>query len=340
MIRYLPLIFINILFFFTGVYAQRLQVCEGKAQGTYYIVKYISKDTLSLQKGIDSIFAAIDLSLSLYQPGSLINQFNKGSQVRMDEHLQAVIPKALWVSRTTRGAFDITVKPLVDVWGFGVQRPSHPGAPTADTLRQLLQRVGYHYLAVKGPLLVKKKQGVEIDCNGIAQGYTVDVLARFLEQQGISNYLVDVGGELRASGMNAQHHTWMVGVERPAADSGSYPEQTLLHLQNKAIATSGNYRRFFDQGGTRFAHTIDPHSGQALHNNIISVTVIAADCITADGFDNALILMGVEPALAFIRNHPDLGLEACFIYKDGQGKIEERFTPGFEKLLIANGSNQ
>ncbi|KAA2240061.1 FAD:protein FMN transferase [Chitinophaga agrisoli] len=340
MTRYLPIIFMLILASITGARAQQLQVCEGKAQGTYYIVKYISGDTRSLQKGIDSVFAAIDQSLSVYQPGSLINQFNSGSQVRMDDHLQAVITKALQVSKTTAGAFDITVKPLVDAWGFGVQRPAHRGAPTPDTLQQLLQRVGYHYLTVKGPILSKKKPGVEIDCNGIAQGYTVDVLSRFLEQHGIVNYLVDVGGELRARGMNAQHRTWMVGVERPAADSSSQPEQTLLHLQDKAIATSGNYRRFFDQGGTRFAHTIDPHNGQALHNNIISVTVIAKDCITADGFDNALILMGVEPALAFISSHPELGLEACFIYKDDQGRIAERFTPGFKQLLITAGGDK
>jgi thiamine biosynthesis lipoprotein len=176
---------------------------------------------------------------------------------------------------------------------------------------------------------------VQIDCNGIAQGYTVDVLARFLEQQGIANYLVDVGGELRARGHNAQHKTWSVGIEGPSADSGYAPVQNLVYLAGKAIATSGNYRRFFDQGGTRFAHTIDPVSGQALHNNIISVTVIAADCITADGFDNALILMGVDKALGFLQQHPQYGLEACFIYKDAAGNIQERCSPGFKKYLAA-----
>lgn len=314
-------------------HAQHLQVNEGKAQGTYYIVKYISPDTVSLQTRIDSIFSVIDQSLSLYLPGSLICQFNASWQVRMDAHLQAVITRALQVSRATSGIFDITVKPLVDAWGFGPLKPAWQGVPPADTLQQRLQLVGYRYLQVNGNMLSKQKSGVQIDCNGIAQGYTVDVLGRFLEQQGIENYLVDVGGELRARGQNAQRKTWSIGIEGPSPDSSDYPVQTLLYLSNKAIATSGNYRRFFDQGGTRFAHTIDPHSGQALHNNIISVTVIAKDCITADGFDNALILMGVDKALAFLRRYPQYGLEAYFIYKDASGKVQEKYSPGFKRFM-------
>jgi len=316
--------------------AQHLAVCEGKAQGTYYIIKYLHTDTASLQPRIDSIFNVIDRSLSLYRRGSLINRFNAGMQIQMDAHMQAVVTRALQVSKATGGAFDITVKPLVDAWGFGVSRPAWEGVPPADTLQQRLQRTGYRYLQIKGSRLQKRRPGVEIDCNGIAQGYTVDVLARFLEQQGIDNYLVDVGGELRARGHNDRRRTWSVGIERPAADRADNPVQAVLPLQNRAIATSGNYRRFFDQGGTRFAHTIDPHSGQALHSNIISVTVMARDCITADGFDNALILMGVDKALAFIQAHPQYGLEAYFIYKDGQGKIRERYTEGFKQLLAVS----
>ncbi|WP_298732567.1 FAD:protein FMN transferase [uncultured Chitinophaga sp.] len=314
----------------TCAYAQRLQVCEGKAQGTYYIVKYLRDDTASLQPQIEAVFEEIDQSLSLYRPGSLINRFNAGDSIRMDAHMQAVVKRALEVSKATRGAFDITIKPLADAWGFGVVKPAWKGIPPADTLRQLLQRTGHRYLEVKDSLLIKRQPGVEIDCNGIAQGYTVDVLARFLEQQGIRHYLVDVGGELRASGHNAAGRNWTVGIEGPAAHGDKHPVQELVSLQDEAIATSGNYRRFFDQGGTRFAHTIDPHSGQALHNNIISVTVLAKDCITADGFDNALILMGVKKALAFIKKHPEYGLEAYFIYKDKKGNIRVAGSTGFK----------
>ncbi len=317
-----------------NTFAQRLVTVEGQAQGTYYIIKYLSDDTTSLQHGIDSVFADIDQSLSLYKPSSLINRFNEGNAVLMDTHMQAVVLRSTEISKATKGAFDITVKPLVDAWGFGVRRPAVQQVPAPDSLKRILQYVGYRYLKVRGRQLIKKKHGVEIDCNGIAQGYTSDVMARFLEQKGISNYLVDVGGELCSSGHNQHGKIWTVGIERPAANDEAYPMQALLALDKRAVTTSGNYRRFFDQGGTRFAHSIDPATGEALHSNIVSVTVIARDAITADGFDNALILMGVEKGLAFIREHPGYGLEAYFIYKDANGKIQERFSPGFEQLLI------
>lgn len=298
-------------------------VLEGKAQGTYYVIKYLAADTTSLQQEIDAIFADIDQSLSLYKPNSLINQFNEKGHVQMDIHMQTVIKKALEISKITQGAFDITVKPLVDVWGFGVHPPAERKIPSADTLKSTLAHVGYQYLTIKGTELTRTKAGVTLDCNGIAQGYTSDVIGRFLDSKGIQNYLVDVGGELCAKGKNSHQQYWTVGIEGE--------DQRFIPLKNKAVTTSGNYRRFFDSGGKRFAHTIDPRNGQAIHNNIISVTVVATDAITADGFDNALILMGVAKAFAFIKQHPALQLEAGFIYKDTEGNIQESFSPGFPK---------
>ncbi|WP_160713962.1 FAD:protein FMN transferase [Chitinophaga solisilvae] len=312
----------------------RLVACEGKAQGTYYIVKYLSADTTSLQPRIDSLFEVIDKSLSLYRPGSLINIFNATGSVQMDEHMKAVVEKAVLTSKATRGIFDITVKPLVYLWGFGVTKPSFKGIPPQDSIRKALSYVGYRYLKINGNRLTAIKKHTEIDCNGIAQGYTVDVLGKFLERQGIRNYLVDVGGELCAKGMNQQHKTWRIGIERPAPGDTAYePIQGLVQLPDKGIATSGNYRRFFDQGRTRFAHTIDPVTGMALHNHIISVTVIARDCFTADAFDNPLILMGVEKGLQFIAQHPEYDLEALYIYKAANGTISEACSNGFRKYM-------
>lgn len=306
--------------------AQRQTVLEGKAQGTYYIVKYLSADTASLQRGIDSIFTSIDNSLSLYKPGSLINRFNRDGKVKMDVHMQAVIKKAMAISELTGGAFDITVKPLVDVWGFGVHPSKVRTVPGDDTLRQILTYVGYQHLRIKGNELSRAMKEVTIDCNGIAQGYTSDQIGHYLSSKGIQNYLVDVGGELCSKGKNAWQQYWTVGVEAPAGS-----DIKIISLKDQAITTSGNYRRFFDEGGTRFAHTIDPLSGQAVHNNIISVTVIAPDAMTADGVDNALILMGVESAFTFIRQHPELQLHAGFIYKDAAGVVQQRFSPDFPK---------
>jgi FAD:protein FMN transferase len=311
----------------TAASSQQVVSFQGKTQGTYYIVKYTAADTTSLQTQVEALFEDIDQSLSLWVPGSLINQFNKGEDgVKMDTHMQYVLDKSQAVSGDTRGAFDITVKPLVDLWGFGVVR--HRVKPTSDSIRLALKQVGYKLLEIKGDSLLKTKSGVQIDCNGVAQGYTTDCVARLLEANGIRNYLVDVGGELRASGVNAKGLPWSVGIERPS-DNTDLPRQSLLYLENKAIATSGNYRRFFDEGKTRYAHTINPETGIALHSRVISVTVIADDTITADAFDNALILWGPKKGLKFIRQHPEFHLEACYIYTDKKGKTKEVYTPGF-----------
>ncbi|WP_295117942.1 FAD:protein FMN transferase [uncultured Chitinophaga sp.] len=307
--------------------SQQLVSFQGKTQGTYYIVKYTSADTSSLQPQVEAVFEAIDQSLSLWVPGSLINRFNNGEDgVKMDEHMRYVLEKSRAVSVYTRGAFDITVKPLVDLWGFGVVR--HSVKPTSDSIKLALKQVGYRLLEIKGDSLIKAKPGVQIDCNGVAQGYTTDCVARLLEARGIRNYLVDVGGELRASGVNAKGQPWSVGIERPSGNA-DLPKQSLLYLKNKAIATSGNYRRFFDEGKTRYAHTINPKTGIALHSRVISVTVIADDTITADAFDNALILWGPEKGLKFIKQHPEYNLEACYIYTDKKGRTKEVYTPGF-----------
>ncbi|NIG57385.1 FAD:protein FMN transferase [Chitinophaga sp. Cy-1792] len=311
--------------------------CEGKAQGTYYIVKYLSADTASLQSRIDSLFKVIDHSLSLYQPHSLINQFNETGKVNMDEHMQRVVEKALFANKATAGLFDITVKPLVYLWGFGVTKPSFKGIPPADSIKATMPYIGSRYLRVKGNTLFALKKGVQIDCNGIAQGYTVDVIGRFLDAAGIRDYLVDVGGELCARGYNVQHKRWSVGVERPSPGDTTYePVQGIVRLAAEGIATSGNYRRFFDQGKTRFAHTINPLTGEALHNNIISVTVLAKDCFTADAFDNPLILMGVTEGLQWLEKHPEYGLEALYIYRAKDGTIQEAYTKQFGLRLLNN----
>lgn len=308
--------------------AQQLITFQGKAQGTYYIVKYLGTDTVSLQPEVERIFREIDRSMSLYQPNSLINRFNSGPKVVMDEYMRTVVKKAMEVSKITNGLFDITVKPLVDLWGFGVVR--HSDHPSPEAIRRAMRVTGYQHLTVRVKYLIKDRDGVQIDCNGIAQGFTSDVIGQFLQARGIKNFLVDVGGELVASGVNVQGMPWSVGIERPpATDSAGDPVQALLRLNNRAVATSGNYRRFFDEGGTRFAHTIDPRSGEALHNNIIAVTVTAPDAITADAFDNALIILGVEKGLEFIRTHAKLKLEAYYIFKDVDGIVKEKYSPGF-----------
>ncbi|ATL47714.1 thiamine biosynthesis protein ApbE [Chitinophaga caeni] len=313
---------------------QELFTIKGEAQGTYYIIKYVAVKEVNCRQGIDTIFNKMDASLSLYKPGSLINRFNEqGDGVRMDSYMAAVLRKSLEVYKISGGLFDITVKPLVDAWGFGVKR--HREVPKRENIREILKHVGSRYLLIDGDSLLKKKPGVQIDCNGIAQGYTVDVICEYLSSLGIENYLVDVGGELRSKGKNPKNRNWTIGIERPESDGDRvYPSMATIVLNGQGVATSGNYRRFFDEGEIRYTHTINPKTGEALHHKVISVTVVAPDCITADAYDNVFFLMGVEKGLKFARQHPELKLAVHYVFKDGNGQTREKYSAAFEQLLL------
>jgi thiamine biosynthesis lipoprotein len=267
---------------------------EGRAQGTTYTIKYVGLDSVIKQQSIDSIFKVIDNSLSLYYPNSLINQFNANGKVKMDIHLQTVVKKSLEVNKISGGAFDITVKPLVDLWGFGVKK-KNTSIPTTTEIRKVLKLVGADKLLLKIDSLFALNKGVQIDCNGIAQGYTVDVLAAFLEEHGIKDYLVEVGGEIKALGKNVSGETWKVGVEGVEIIAGDWhPLNAIIDLSDEAITTSGVYRNFFNFKGERYSHIINPKTGYPIKNKIIAVTVIAKNAITADAWDNALMVMGVD----------------------------------------------
>jgi thiamine biosynthesis lipoprotein len=267
---------------------------EGRAQGTTYTLKYIGMDSIIKQQSVDSIFRVIDQSLSLYYPNSLINQFNVIGNVKMDIHLRKVVEKSLEVNKISGGAFDITVKPLVDLWGFGVKK-KNTSIPTSAEIQKVLQVIGSKNLVIKKDSLFALKKGVQIDCNGIAQGYTVDVLASFLEEHGIKDYLVEVGGEIKALGKNISGETWKVGVEGSEIIAGDWhPIKNIIELNDEAITTSGVYRNFFNYNGERYSHIINPKTGFPIKNKIIAVTVIAEKAITADAWDNALMVMGID----------------------------------------------
>jgi len=267
---------------------------EGRAQGTTYTIKYIGMDSIIKQQSVDSIFRVIDQSLSLYYPNSLINQFNVIGKVKMDIHLRNVVEKSLEVNKISGGAFDITVKPLVDLWGFGVKK-KNSSIPTSAEIQKVLQVIGSKNLVIKKDSLFALKKGVQIDCNGIAQGYTVDVLASFLEEHGIKDYLVEVGGEIKALGKNISGETWKVGVEGSEIIAGDWhPINKIIALNDEAITTSGVYRNFFNYNGERYSHIINPKTGFPIKNKIISVTVISENAITADAWDNALMVMGID----------------------------------------------
>lgn len=305
---------------------------EGYAQGTTYSVTYYATDSLFTTNDIAQPLAEIDASLSLYQPRSLINQFNQSTKgVVADRHLRLVVSKALEVYRQTDGLFDATVEPLVQAWGFGT-KPTEI-APSPAAIQAILPHVGSNKLHVRGDSLVKDHPAVHLDLNGIAQGYTVDVLAASLERKGIRNYLVEVGGEIRVRGRKWPSGELMrIGIERPDTNAFSSPMmQQVIRLEAGGVTTSGNYRKFRQWGPLKSAHLINPKTGYAFQNEMISVTVLAKDALTADAYDNALMGMGLAKALAFLKHNT--ALQAYMIYQRPDGTPADTATLGFQRLI-------
>jgi len=313
------------------VFTPDFQVITGTAQGTTYTIKYVGELGSITKIEIDSIFSVLDQSLSLYLPGSLINQFNSRGVVKMDAHMKAVVMEAMKIAKESDGAFDITVGALSDLWGFGPV--PHQQVPRKREIKKRLRVTGSRYISVRDNMLVALEKGVKIDCNGIAQGYSVDVVAAFLQARGIDRMMVELGGEIRVSGKHPDKDYWTIGIESPGAIAGDwYPVEKMIRLNDAAVTTSGDYRKFFTAGGTTFGHVIDPRQGRPVNNGIISVTVIAGDAITADAWDNAFFVMGIENSLEAIRNKP--GIEAYMIYKNKEGAIRDTATTGFQKRRV------
>ncbi len=307
---------------------------NGYAQGTTYHITYYAKKEKIVKTSIDSIFNKLNQSLSIYHPKSLISEFNASStSVKIDKHLQAVVKKSLSIYKETNGQFDITVYPLVNAWGFGNEKVAQ--LPDSTKIREILTCIGSDKLVLDHTSLIKKIPCLKIDVNGIAQGYSVDVLAGYLEQQGINNYLVEVGGELRIRGRKPNGDMMKVGIESPSETAFDEPViRKKVAIKRGAITTSGSYRKYATSKDhqKKFSHLIDPFTGYPLQGSLISATVIAKDAITADGYDNALMAMTVEDALAFVRKKK--GVEAYFIYLKPDGSVGDTASVGFGRYLV------
>jgi thiamine biosynthesis lipoprotein len=297
---------------------------KGQAQGTTYSIKYVSHDSVVPRSEIDRLFQRIDHSLSLYDSSSLISYFNRNGKVRMDSYMFDVVQKSMNVHQESHGGFDITLRPLSLLWGFG---RANKKSPSGRDIRKTLSLVGLSNLEIRGDSLIALKEGVMIDCNGIAQGYTVDLLSALLESRGIKNYIVELGGEVRAVGQPAQNRKWSIGIESPGTP---HYITRAINLENKAVTTSGNYRNYVQYGKQKYGHIIDPHSGYPVNNGMISVTVMADNTISADAWDNAFFVMGWQASLDLLNNRDDL--QAYFIYTDEKGNIRDTASLGFNKM--------
>jgi thiamine biosynthesis lipoprotein len=320
---------VSLLLFFCACQQEKptYLTLTGKAQGTTFSITYLDAQKRDFSHPVDSLFRLIDKSMSLWDSTSIISRINRNEpNVQVDEHFAAVFQKARDISEITGGAFDATVGPLVKAWGFSVKKGLPPPDPAqVDSLRQL---IGFQKIRLENGVLQKADTRMEIDFNAIAQGYTVDVISAFLEKNGVKNYLVEIGGEVRTWGVNDRNETWKIGIDKPVENEkeGGRPLQTTVALSGKSLATSGSYRKFVVREGKKFSHAIDPKTGHPITHNLLSVSVIAEDCADADAYATAFLVMGTEKAMEMAER---LGIEIYCIYSDGSGALQVRFSPGF-----------
>jgi thiamine biosynthesis lipoprotein len=303
----------------------------GAAQGTTYHITYLAGNGLNYKKEIDSILADLDTSLSTYVPVSIISRMNSNdSDIQADHYFTEVFKKSIEVSRRTGGLFDITVAPLVNAYGFGFTQRAMVNNTMIDSL---LNFVGYQKVKLKGGKLLKSRPEVMLDLNAIAQGYSVDVLARFLETRNIKNYLVELGGEVLAKGSNEHNESWKVGIEQPSESVIDVLHlQAVVSLNNRALATSGNYKKFYIENGKRYPHIIDPRTGYPAQHNLLSATVLAPDCMTADAYATAFMVMGTEGTKKFLKKNRDLKLEVYLIFYE-ENQIKTFASPGMKEWI-------
>ena len=302
---------------------------EGLVFGTVYKITYQHVD--DLQNDIKEAMLEVDNSLSPYNPNSIITRINHNQDTLLNEHFTHVFELAQRISTETEGAFDITVAPLVNAWGFGFKNSIEIAPNVIDSLRQF---VGYQKIKMVDGKMVKEDPRLMLDCSAIAKGYGVDRVARLLDKKGVQHYMVDIGGEVVVKGKNPRMKTWRIGINKPVEDSLSVNQelQTILEVSGVGMATSGNYRKFYYKDGKRYAHTIDPRLGTPIQHNILSATVIAKDCTTADAYATAFMVMGLEKAKAFCEQHPELN---AYLICAGEGESYEiYYTPGMERYMV------
>ena len=305
---------------------------SGEAQGSYYSITYYDSLGRDFQPQIEQLLHDFDMSCSNYKDSSIISKVNRNEVVKLDDYFIGNFLLAQEVSNETNGDFDITVRPLVELWGFGLKNRETVSREQVDSVMEF---VGYQKVRLENGKIIKDDPRLMLDYNAIAQGYSVDVVADFLQSKAVKNFLVDIGGELYAQGAKPGNVAWKVGIERPK-DGEAYGENlsATLHLHNRGLATSGNYRKFYIKDGVKYAHTIDPHTGWPVQHSLLSATVVAPDAATADAYATAFMVMGVEKAKRILKKHPEL--DAFLIYSGPDGAYRAFVSKGMSKLIERN----
>jgi thiamine biosynthesis lipoprotein len=297
---------------------------QGAVFGTTYHITYNHNADLSTD--ITRVLKDVDNSLSTFNANSTISLVNKNLQVELDSMFLYVFHLAQHVAETTSGAFDITVAPAVNAWGFGFKNAETIDNDLIDSLKQI---VGYQMVKEENGAIVKNDSRIMLDCSAIAKGFGCDVVAALFDSVGIADYMVEIGGEIVVKGLNSKGSDWRIGISKPTDDSLAIETelQTVLELTNRAMATSGNYRNFYYKDGKKYAHTIDPATCRPVNHNLLSVTVLAENCAVADAYATAMMVLGLERSLDLCKKLENI--DAYFIYQDNNGVIQICTTPDF-----------
>ncbi len=320
--------------FFTCVLSpaqQKPMYIDGFAQGTSYHISYYDLKGRFLKKEVDSILHDFDLSVSTYNPNSIISKINSNQKkVSLDRYFITCFNKAKEVWKNTNGTFDPTVYPLVNAWGFG---PGKKQKIEQKKIDSILHFVGFNLIELKGNKIKKKDPRVALDFNAFAQGYSVDVIAEYLNSLGIVSYIVEIGGEVYAQGQQSDKENWKIGIEEPIENkTETNPFIITLKLDGMAVATSGNYRKFTIEDGVKYAHHIDPKTGYPTKNNLLSASIFSKRGIDSDANATGILVMGLEKAKIFLKAHPEL--QAYLIYSDEKGNYQTYQTEGIASLVV------
>lgn len=300
---------------------------SGITQGSYFSITYYDEGGRTFEDEIDSIFKEVDNSVSLWNENSIIRKVNRNEDVVVNQIFKDNFEWARKASEFSNGAFDATIGPLVSAWGFHYKKQLEMTSKMVDSIRQL---VDYHKIEIIDDKVVKANPNMTLDFNAVAQGYTTDLIGKFLESQGVLNYLVDVGGEILARGTKPNGEQWTIGIEKPAENYDSERSvQIKINLKDKGIVTSGNYRKYIEKDGVRYSHSIDPKTGYPVEHDLLSATIIADNASWADCLATICMIVGKEKASKLLENQ---GVEAYFIYVE-DGVIKTECTAGFNNYI-------
>ena len=314
-----------------GVEEQKRKIeFVGQTMGTSYSIKYIDEDGRNFKEEIDSLLEAFNMAHSTYMPESEISRFNREGILRYESpFFYPVLVRSKEIFSKTEGAFDPTIGPLVNAWGFGPEESRSPAKAVVDSL---LQFVSYDSIFFDTVSVCKLKKGMKLDFSAIAKGYGVDVVANYLKERGIYDLFVEIGGEIYCHGLNEGGEPWRVGVNFPTYDQTEQEvAQAIVPLYDRAIATSGNYRNYYEVDGVKYAHTIDPATGYPVQHSLLSASVFAPDCMTADAYATAFMVLGLEKAILIDERETDI--QIYLIYSDEDRVLKTYTSPGLAETM-------